>query len=154
MTWYNVVLGHKETCFVLLQGAQVVDGAVQEADAQQYAAVLAASSALAPSEPAAMHPGMTEAYQLPVRACGHLCIKRCHYESLYFGSAAKIAVPASLHVLASSSRNDDDSRRTHHGVVRSIVRHCVLHRLGVCHGATCLSWHGMQKEHCALLCAA
>lgn len=60
---------------MFLQGGQAAEGAVQAADAQQYAAAMAASSGLAPPEAAPMHPGMTEAYQLPVRSCGRLCIK-------------------------------------------------------------------------------
>ncbi|KAK9918280.1 hypothetical protein WJX75_002808 [Coccomyxa subellipsoidea] len=48
------------------EGGQAAEGAVQAADAQQYAAAMAASSGLAPPEAAPMHPGMTEAYQLPV----------------------------------------------------------------------------------------
>lgn len=63
----------------LLQGGQAVEAAVPGAGVQDYAAV-AAASGVNPSEPVSMHPGLAEAYQLPVSShdsLQKLCCRLC-----------------------------------------------------------------------------
>lgn len=49
----------------LLQGGQAIEAGIPGAEEQTYAA-MAAASGVNPSEPVSMHPGLAEAYQLPV----------------------------------------------------------------------------------------